>query len=180
MPSKETEESLMITKRRKFKEIDFQNWANKKTSDYGRQLHEKQKARFTYGVLEKQFRRYYANAAKAKGSTGEIMLQLLERRLDNVVYRLGLAVSRHHARQLVVHRKIIVNDQIVDIPSYLTSKDDMIKPKKIEDFQIYEAETPKWLAFDKKKKEGKVVSLPERDEMPLDINEQLIVEYYSR
>ncbi len=170
----------MITKRRKFKEADFQRWATKKTSDYGRQLHEKQKARFTYGVMEKQFRRYYDKALKSQGSTGEIILQLLERRLDNVVYRLGLASSRHHARQMVVHRKITVNGQLVDIPSYIVVKDEVIKPKKIEDFQIYEAETPKWLAFDKKTKEGKVITLPIRDEMPLDINEQLIVEYYSR
>lgn len=170
----------MITKRRKFKEIDFQRWTTSKTSDYGRQLREKQKARFTYGVLERQFRRYYGLAAKAKGSTGENMLQILELRLDNVVYRLGLAVSRHHARQMINHRKITVNGQIVNIASYLTKKDDQIGPKKPEDFQIYEAETPKWLSFDKKKKIGKVVSLPTREEMPLDINEQLIVEYYSR
>lgn len=170
----------MITKRRKFKEIDFQRWATKKSSDYGRQLQEKQKARFTYGVLEKQFRRYYALATKTKGSTGVNIMQLLERRLDNVVYRLGLGVSRHHARQLLNHRKIKVNGKIVDIPSFIVSKDDLISPKKVEDYQIYEAETPKWLTFDKKKKEGKVVSLPIREEMPLDINEQLIVEYYSR
>lgn len=170
----------MITKRRKFKEADFQKWATAKTSDYGRQLREKQKARFTYGVLEKQFRRYYEQAAKSKGSTGEIILQILERRLDNVVYRLGLAVSRHHARQLVNHRKITVNGKIVNIPSYIVTKGDIIDPKKPEDYQIYEAETPKWLSFDKKKKSGKVIALPERDEMPLDINLQLIVEYYSR
>lgn len=170
----------MITKRRKFKEADFQKWATKKTSEYGRQLREKQKARFTYGVLEKQFRRYFALAAKSKESTGEALLQILEQRLDNVVYRLGLAVSRPHARQLVVHRKITVNGKLVDIPSYIVKKEDVIAPKKVEDYQIYEAETPKWLSFDKKKKEGKVVAIPERDEMPLDINEQLIVEYYSR
>ena len=170
----------MITKRRKFKEADFQKWATKKTSDYGRQLHEKQKARFTYGLMEKQFRRYYDKALKSQGSTGEIILQLLERRLDNIVYRLGLASTRHHARQLVNHRKITVNGKLVDISSCILNKDDVVSPKKVEDYQIYESETPKWLAFDKKTKEGKVISLPEREEMPQDINEQLIVEYYSR
>ncbi len=170
----------MLSKRRKFKELDFQKWASQKTSDYGRQLREKQKARFTYGVLEKQFHRYYNTAAKSKENTGEIMLQLLERRLDNIVYRLGLAVSRHHARQLISHRKITVNGTIVNISSFITEIGDNIVPKKVEDYQIYEAETPKWLSFDKKKKEGKVLALPTREEMPLDINEQLIVEYYSR
>jgi small subunit ribosomal protein S4 len=108
------------------------------------------------------------------------MLQLLERRLDNVVYRLGLAITRHHARQLISHRKIKVNGQIVNIPSYITVKDEIIEPAKIESAEIYEAETPAWLTIDKKKKSGKVVALPERPDMPADINEQLIVEYYSR
>ncbi|MDO8513357.1 MAG: 30S ribosomal protein S4 [bacterium] len=170
----------MVTKRRKFKEIDFQKWSTIKSSDYGRQLREKQKARYTYGVMEKQFRRYYNIAARAKGSTGEILLQLLERRLDNIVYRLGLAVSRHHARQLINHRKININGKILNISSYIVEKNDVIQPKKIEDYQIYEAETPKWLSLDKKTKTGKVINLPSREEMPLDINEQLIVEYYSR
>lgn len=170
----------MPTKRRKYNEIDFQKWATTKMSDYGKQLKEKQKARYTYGVLERQFRRYFVMASKAKGSTGENVLQILERRLDNVVYRLGLAISRPQARQLINHRKILVNGQVVNIPSYLVDAKDTIEPGKKEDFQIYEAETPKWLTFDKKKKVGKVNAFPTREEIPADINEQLIVEFYSR
>lgn len=170
----------MITKRRKYKEADFQKWSTTKFSDYGKQLKEKQKARYTYGVLEKQFRLYYEKASRAKGATGEIILQLLENRLDNVVYRLGLATSRPHARQLISHRKILLNGKTHNICSTLVSVKDTIEPVKKEDFQIYEAQTPSWLSFDKKKKIGTVIAQPTREEMPADINEQLIVEYYSR
>lgn len=170
----------MPTKRRKFKETDFQKWTTTKSSDYGKQLKEKQKARFTYGILEKQFHHYYYKALRAQGATGEIILQLLERRLDNVVYRLGLAISRPHARQLINHRKISLNRKINSICSTLVKEKDIIAAVKKDDLQIYEMPTPAWLTFDKKKKIGKVTSLPKREEMPADINEQLIVEYYSR
>jgi len=170
----------MPKKQRKYKESDFQKWTSLKMSDYGKQLKEKQKARYTYGVLEKQFRRYYIMASKSKTSRGETLLQLLERRLDNVLYRLGYGISRPHARQLIVHKKIQVNDKKINIPSFLVTINDRIEPVHKQDFQLYAAETPKWLALDKKKKTAKVVALPTREELPANINEQLIIEYYSR
>ncbi len=170
----------MAKKQRKYNEVDFQKWSTLKMSDYGKQLKEKQKARYTYGVLERQFRRYYVLASKSKAAKGETLLQILERRLDNVLYRLGYALSRPHARQLISHKKIKVNDKKINIPSFLVSVNDSIEPAKKQDFQLYAAETPKWLALDKKKKMAKVVALPTRDELPANINEQLIIEYYSR
>jgi len=161
----------------------------KKLSEYGLQLREKQKARRFYGVLESQFRRYFEMAVKRKGITGENLLQILESRLDNVVYRLGLATSRPEARQLVRHGHFTVNGQKVDIPSYLLKAGDVVavrdKFKNSEKMKsIIEIAggkvVPKWLEFDAENLTGKVVSLPEREDIDLPIKEHLIVELYSK
>ena len=150
-----------------------------KLSEYGKQLREKQKARFTYGLREKQFRNYFSRAARAGEATGEVLLQTLERRLDNVIYRLDLAMSRAQARQMVNHGHVTVNDQKVTIPSYLVKEGDIVALVKM-DPQVRETPIPEWLDFDKKKKAGTVKHMPTRDSIDLDINEQLIVEFYSR
>ena len=161
----------------------------KKTSEYGLQMRAKQMTKRFYGVLESQFRKYYDMAAKKQGKTGEEMLTLLERRLDNVVYRLGWANSRPEARQLVTHGHISVNGKRVDIPSYLTSADEAIsimdrsrKSEKIK--SVLEANAsrpvPKWLTVNRETLEGKVVALPTREEIDLPVDETLIVEYYSK
>lgn len=161
----------------------------KKVSEYGLQLREKQKARRIYGVLEKQFASYYEEAARRKGITGENLLQILESRLDNVVYRLGLASSRPEARQLVRHGHFTVNGKRVDIPSYLTKPGEVIgiREKSLESPRIKEllelAETrpvAPWLERDLDAKKGKIVRLPARDEIDIPVAEQMIVEYYSR
>ncbi|HAE62969.1 MAG TPA: 30S ribosomal protein S4 [Eubacteriaceae bacterium] len=160
-----------------------------KLSEYGIQLREKQKAKRIYGIMEKQFRNYFEMAAKKQGITGENLLQLLELRLDNVVYRLGLAASRKEARQLVLHGHYLVNGKKVNIPSYQMSEGDMIqvveKSRKSDKFKaIVESTsskvTPKWLEADFEKLEGKVVALPARDDIDLNIEDHLIVELYSR
>lgn len=160
-----------------------------KLSEYGIQLREKQKVKRIYGVLEKQFRLYFEMAEKKQGITGENLLQFLERRLDNAVYRLGLASSRKEARQLVLHGHFTVNGNKVNIPSYLISEGDVIqvieKSKKSEKFKtVLESTsskvTPKWLETDFEKLEGKVVAMPVRDDIDLNIEEHLIVELYSR
>jgi small subunit ribosomal protein S4 len=160
-----------------------------KLSEYGIQLREKQKAKRIYGIMEKQFRNYFEIAAKKQGITGENLLQLLELRLDNVVYRLGLAASRKEARQLVLHGHYLVNGKKVNIPSYQMSEGDMIqvveKSRKSDKFKaIVESTsskvTPKWLEVDFEKLEGKVVALPARDDIDLNIEDHLIVELYSR
>ena len=162
---------------------------NRKVSEYGTQLKEKQKAKFIYGVLEKQFRGYYDKAKKMQGVTGENLLGLLERRLDNVVYRLGLANTRRQARQLVRHGHFTVNGKRVDIPSYRVKAGDVIAVgEKFRDLlPIKEAlisserfEVPGWLEVDIEKLSGNVISLPSRDQISGDINEQLIVELYSK
>ena len=160
----------------------------KKVSEYGAQLKEKQKVRFIYGVLEKQFRHYYDMASNMKGVTGENMLMLLETRLDNVVYRLGLAKTRRMARQIVGHGHIRVNGKKVDIPSYQVKKGDVItlreRSASIEMFKALREGTsvltPKWLNFDAPNLTGTVNELPTRQDIDYEVQENMIVEYYSR
>ena len=161
----------------------------KRLSDYALQLREKQKLRRIYGVLEKQFRRYYKEAARRKGSTGENLLQLLECRLDNVVYRMGFGCTRTEARQLVSHRAILVNGQSVNIPSYQVQPSDTvaIREKSKKQLRIQDALNvaeqyglPEWVDVDPKKMEGVFKAIPERTELPSEINEQLVVELYSK
>ena len=161
--------------------------AKKKFSEYGMQLREKQKVRRAYGLLEKQFRIYYEKAVNSKENTGWAMLKMLELRLDNVVYRLGIGSSRTEARQIVNHGHITVNGKKVNIPSYQVKVGDVIAVKEnkqnLEMFSsLKEAKinTPKWLEFNTKTLTGKVLALPERDDIDLGIQEHLIVEFYSR
>jgi small subunit ribosomal protein S4 len=158
-------------------------------SDYGVQLREKQKVRRMYGVLEKQFRNYYKEAARLKGNTGENLLQLLEQRLDNVVYRIGFASTRAEARQLVSHKAILVNGKVVNVPSFNVSADDVVsvREKAKKQARIVDAleladqrEKPTWIEVDNKKMEGTFKRVPERTDLSADINEQLIVELYSK
>jgi len=158
-------------------------------SDYGVQLREKQKLRRTYGVLEKQFRNYYKEASRLKGSTGENLLKLLEGRLDNVVYRMGFGSTRAEARQLVSHRAILVNGRTVNIPSYQVSPADVIslREKARQQVRIKDAMTlaeqaglPSWLEVDSSKFEGVFKAFPDRSDLPADINESLVVELYSK
>lgn len=164
------------------------NKRRKKTSEYGVQLKEKQKAKYTYGVLERQFRNMFEKASRSKGVTGEVLLQLLESRLDNVVYRLGIAPTRSGARQLVSHRHITVNGEIVNIPSSFVKPGDIVgvreKSKSLE--TIMDALSSKrslsssWLEWDDTQMVGKFINVPERSDIPEDIKEQLIVELYSK
>jgi len=161
--------------------------ARKKISEYGIQLREKQKVRRAYGMLEKQFRNYYEKAAASKESTGFALLKMLELRLDNVIYRVGLGVSRAEARQIVNHGHITVNGKKVNIPSYQVKAGDVIAVKEskqaLEMFASLKGlkvNTPKWLEFDTNSLTGKVLALPEREDIDLNIQEHLIVEYYSR
>lgn len=158
-------------------------------SDYGLQLREKQKLRRIYGVLERQFRNYYKKAAQQKGSTGENLLKLLECRLDNVVYRMGFGITRGEARQLVSHKAIQVNGQTVNIPSYQVKADDTIAvhDRSKKQLRIQEALNlseqygiPEWVDVDAKKMAGTFKSVPERSDLPSDINESLVVELYSK
>ncbi len=158
-------------------------------SEYGIQLREKQKLRRIYGVLERQFRRYFEMATRQKGKTGENLIKILERRLDNVVYRLGFAPSRKAARQLVKHRHILVNGKIVDIPSYLVEPGDEIrvrdKSKELEIIhnslkRVTESSLVPWLQLNKATLSGVFMYIPERSEIPINVNEQLIVELYSK
>ena len=160
-----------------------------KKSEYGLQLQEKQKVKFVYGILEKQFRMYYEKAERAGGNTGENLLILIERRLDNVVYRLGYASTRREARQLVNHGHYTVNGKRVNIPSYLVSTGDVIavceKSASNTRFKtLKEADTfvaaPKWLERDKNNLQGKVIAMPARDDIDFEIAENLIVELYSK
>lgn len=160
----------------------------KKVSEYGQQLKEKQKVKFIYGVLEKQFEKYYVKASNMKGVTGDNMLQLLERRLDNVVYRLGLAKTRRMARQVVAHGHIRVNGEKVDIPSYSVKVGDVItlRPRSTESemFKVLREGTtvltPKWLTFDAPNLTGTVNALPAREDIDFELQENMIVEFYSR
>lgn len=164
------------------------NSRRRKTSEYGLQLREKQKAKYTYGVLERQFRNTFNKAERTKGITGEVLLQLLERRLDNVVYRLGMAPSRAAARQLVSHRHITVNGQVVNIPSYTLKPGEVIavreKSKSLEVIQdslsgFNHSKYP-WIEWDEASKSGKLLHIPERADIPENIKEHLIVELYSK
>lgn len=161
----------------------------RRLSDYAVQLREKQKLRRIYGVLERQFRRYYKEAARLKGSTGENLLKLLECRLDNVVYRMGFGSTRNEARQLVSHRAVLVNGQAVNIPSYQVRPQDVItirekskKQARIQDALSLAEEhgIPEWLEVDGKKMQGTFKNVPDRDEISGDINENLVVELYSK
>ena len=160
-----------------------------KKSEYGMQLTEKQKVKFVYGILEKQFRMYYEKAERMNGNTGELLLSLVERRLDNVVYRLGFAATRREARQLVNHAHYTVNGKSVNIPSYLVDVNDVIavseksasnnRFKKLKEDDAFVA-APKWLDRDKNTLSGKVIALPARDDIDFEIAENLIVELYSK
>ena len=161
----------------------------KRLSDYALQLREKQKLRRIYGVLERQFRRYYKEAARIKGSTGENLLKLLESRLDNVVYRMGFGSTRNEARQLVSHKAILVNGKSVNIPSYQVQPTDVIaiREKSKKQLRIQDALNvaeqyglPDWVEVDTKKMEGVFKNVPDRSELPSEINEQLVVELYSK
>ena len=160
-----------------------------KETNYGTQLREKQRARRIYGLLERQFRHTFAKASDAKGVTGEVLLQMLERRLDNVVFRLGFAPSRSAARQLVRHRHFTVNGRTVDIPSFMTKAGDEVqvreRSKEIAVFKTsLEARkgqgTPDWVELNAEKLSGRVLHIPSRASIPVPINEQLIVELYSK
>ena len=163
--------------------------ANRKVSEYGLQLREKQKAKFIYGVLEKPFRNYYTKAEKMEGQTGENMMILLERRLDNVVFRMGFGRTRLETRQMVDHKHILVNGKCVNIPSYLVKAVDVIEVKeKAKSSQRYKDAlevtagrlVPAWLDVDQENLRGTVKELPSRDEIDVPVNEMLIVELYSK
>ena len=167
-----------------------QHGANKrrKLSEYGTQLREKQKAKYTYGVLERQFRNLFKKASSHKGVTGEVLLQLLESRLDNLVFRLGIAPTRAAARQLVLHRHITVDGQVVNIASYQVAPGQVVavreKSKSLEVIQdclagFNHSKYP-WIEWDESIKGGKMVNLPQREDIPENIKEQLIVELYSK
>jgi len=167
-----------------------QHGANRrrKTSEYGTQLKEKQKAKYTYGVLEKQFRNMFEKASRSKGITGEVLLQLLESRLDNIVYRLGLAPTRDAARQLVSHRHITVDGKVVNIPSYSVKQGQVIgvreRSKSLEvianALSGFNHSKYPWIEWDQPLMSGKLLHLPERADIPENIKEQLIVELYSK
>ncbi len=160
-----------------------------RTSDYGLQLREKQKVKRMYGILERQFRRYFAEAERRRGNTGEQLLQLLECRLDNVVYRMGFGSTRAEARQLVSHKAILVNGQSVNIPSAMVRPNDVVsvREKSRKQARIQDALSlaeqgglPSWVSVDKEKAEGVFKAVPDRSDLSAEINESLIVELYSR
>ena len=165
-----------------------QNRRRSKTSEYGIQLNEKQKAKYTYGILERQFRKLYAEASRRGGITGEELMKLIEARLDNVVYRLGIAPTRAAARQLVNHRHIVVNGNVLSIPSYLVRVGDLVgvreKSKSLEvvtnSLEGRNGSNFAWLEWDAARMTGKFLNYPNREEIPENINEQLIVELYSK
>ncbi len=161
--------------------------ARKKLTEYGLQLREKQKVKRAYGLQEKQFRGYYEKASTMRGKVGENMLSLLERRLDNVVYRMGIGASRAESRQIVNHGHITVNGKTVNIPSFLVSVDDVIAVKEnkrelqmFKDLKDVKVVMPKWLEFDNNKLSGKINALPVREDIDLNVQEHLIVELYSK
>ncbi len=177
-----------VLQRRNFPPGQHGQNKRRKTSEYGVQLREKQKVKYTYGVLERQFRNLFDKASRIKGITGVILLQLLESRLDNVVYRLGVARTRAAARQIVLHRHITVNGQVVNIPSYEVKPGDVIgvreKSKSLEVIAdalagFNHSKYP-WIEWDETLKAGKFLHLPEREDIPENIKEQLIVELYSK
>lgn len=164
------------------------NNRRRKVSEYGMQLKEKQKAKYTYGVLERQFRNLFKTAARTKGVTGEVLLQLLESRLDNVVYRLGIAPTRPAARQIVLHKHITVNGKVVNIASYRVKPGDVVavreKSKSLEvindNLAGFNHSKYPWLEWDESIKGGKFLHVPQREDIPESIKEQLIVELYSK
>ena len=171
------------------KESKRQPKRRRKESEYGMQLREKQKVKFIYGVLEKQFHGYFEKAKAMPGITGENLMRILESRLDSVIFRLGFARTRKEARQIVTHGHIMVNGRRVDVPSYRVKAGDVVSvaPKSKELLVIKSAlvsnarfEVPAWLEVDIEKLQGNVLALPQRDQIDLDINEQLIVELYSK
>ncbi len=174
----------------KLEQVPGQHGARRtRLTEYAMQLREKQKLRRIYGVLERQFRNYYKKAAKTKGSTGENLLQLLETRLDNVVYRSGFGSTRSEARQLISHKSILVNDQIVNVASYKVKPDDVIsvrekskKQTRIQDALSLHKQKgiAEWISLDDSKMEAVFKSIPERSDLPADINESLVVELYSK
>ena len=177
-----------VLAKRNFPPGQHGNDRRRKQSEYGLQLAEKQKAKYTYGVLERQFRNLFVKAAKSGGITGEVLLQLLESRLDNVVYRLGIAPTRAAARQLVNHKHIIVDGQVVRIPSYSVKPGQVIgvreKSKSLEVVSealagFNHSKYP-WVEWDERTKSGKFLHVPEREDIPENIKEQLIVELYSK
>ena len=162
---------------------------NKKLSEYGLQLREKQKAKFIYGILERPFRNYFSKAEKMKGQTGENLMVLLERRLDNVIFRMGLARTRKEARQVVGHKHVLVNGNVVNIPSYLVSANDKIeireKAKETKRYKEIIEETsgriaPVWIDSDIQGMKATIKNLPTREEIDVPVNEVLIVELYSK
>ena len=164
-----------------------QNKRRAKLSEYGIQLQEKQKAKYTYGILERQFRKIFAQASRRQGITGENLLQLLESRLDNVVYRLGIAPTRSAARQLVGHRHIVVNGRVVSIPSFQLRPGDIVEVReKSKALEVItnsvegRSNQYNWLEWDNKSMTGKFLNYPERENIPENIKEQLIVELYSK
>ena len=165
------------------------NQRRKKQSEYGMQLKEKQKVRFIYGVLEKQFAKYYVMATKMNGVTGECLLQILESRLDNVIYRMGLANTRREARQIVNHGHVTVNGKRVDIPSYLVKPGEVISLRessrnadRMKDIVERNSNrlVPKWIDMNKDTLEGKIIALADREDIDFPVEEHLIVEYYSK
>mgnify|MGYP002521239839 FL=1 len=161
--------------------------ARKRVTEYGLQLREKQKVKRAYGILEKQFRRYYEEAVRMKGITGENMLSLIERRLDNVVYRMGIGSSRSESRQIVNHGHITVNGKRVNVPSFIVKVGDVIEVKEnkreLEMFKQLKGMKivmPKWLEFNSETLKGKILALPTREDIDLGIKEHLIIELYSR
>ena len=177
-----------VLQRRNFPPGQHGQNKRRKTSEYGVQLREKQKAKYTYGVLEKQFRNLFEKASSMKGITGEILLQLLESRLDNVVYRLGIARTRAAARQIVLHRHVTVNGQIVNIPSYQVKPGDIVavreKSKSLEvitdNLAGFNHTKYPCIEWDETIKGGKFLHVPAREDIPENIKEQLIVELYSK
>ncbi|NCC73455.1 MAG: 30S ribosomal protein S4 [Sphingobacteriia bacterium] len=163
------------------------NKKRKKPTEYGLQLAEKQKAKYTYGILERQFRNIFKKASRKSGITGEVLLQFIETRLDNVVYRLGIAPTRAAARQLVSHRHIVVNGEVINIPSYALKPGFVVGVRErsktlevITDALAANRSLLPWLEWDEEKMAGKVLNYPQRDEIPENINEQVIVELYSK
>ena len=165
------------------------NQRRKKQSEYGMQLNEKQKVRFIYGVQEKQFAKYYVMATKMNGVTGECLLQILESRLDNVIYRMGLANTRREARQIVNHGHVTVNGKRVDIPSYLVKPGEVISLRessrnadRMKDIVERNSNrlVPKWIDMNKDTLEGKIIALADREDIDFPVEEHLIVEYYSK
>jgi small subunit ribosomal protein S4 len=164
-----------------------QSKRRKKLSEYGVQLQEKQKAKYTYGILERQFKNIFERASRKKGITGEVLLQLIEARLDNTIYRMGVAPSRPAARQLISHRHITVNSEIINVPSFSLKPGDIVgvreKSKSLEaisDSLASRSGNYSWLEWDSNLMSGKFMSYPERDQIPENIREQLIVELYSK